>query len=109
MLLGGVHERGLTLTRMTQLTASAPARRFHILNKGAIEMGLDADCTLVKLDTPYMLSSEELQYRHKSSPYLGKQLRGIVRRTMLRGRTIYKDGLVQATRMGQLIRPAGGE
>ncbi len=109
VLLEGSHRRRLSLSRITQLTAAAPARRFHILNKGAIEIGLDADCTLVELDTPYTVSADELMYRHKSSPYLGKQLRGIVRRTFLRGRTIYRDGLIQASRMGQLVRPAGGE
>ncbi len=105
----GCHKRRLGISRVVQLTAASPARRFHILNKGAIEVQMDADCTIVELGTPYSLEASDLFYRHKVSPYVGKQLRGVVRRTIRRGVTIFEDGQIPVVRHGKLIRPPGGD
>jgi allantoinase len=77
--------RGVPLERIAHLTASEPARRFAIARKGRIAPGYDADLALVDLAARFTLQPEHLQQRHRLSPYIGAEFRGVVRHTLLRG------------------------
>jgi allantoinase len=105
LLEAGHHQRGLALPAIVQLVAETPARRFHIPNKGAIAAGYDADLTLVDLSHAGTLTPEELHQRHPQSPYVGSTFRGTVRRTLLRGQTIFRDGAIVAAQPGRFVRP----
>jgi allantoinase len=104
LLEEGYHQRQLPLPRIAQLTATAPARRFRARKKGSMEVGMDADLTLVDLNAEVTLRPEHLYQKHKFSPYIGKRFRGTVRRTLLRGATIF-DGTPAVTPIGRLVRP----
>jgi allantoinase len=105
LLEAGHHQRGLPLQNIAALTAAAPAKRFRIANKGSIQVGFDADCTLVDLDAPFALEAGGLLTRHPLSPYLGSSFRGMVRRTISRGETIFQDGRITSSRPGRMVRP----
>jgi allantoinase len=105
MLSEGHHARGLGLELVAELTAGFPARRFALPGKGRIEVGADADLAIVALDDSYRLSAESLLTRYPISPYIGRELRGRVVRTLLRGHTVYADGRVQGEPRGRLLRP----
>jgi allantoinase len=47
-----------------------------------------------------------LQQRHAISPYIGASFRGVVRRTLRRGETIFADGSITARTKGALVRPS---
>jgi allantoinase len=68
-----------------ELTATAPAERFGIARKGRIAPGYDADLALIDPRAPYTLSAEDLRYRHKLSPYVGRTFPARVTGTLLRG------------------------
>ena len=74
-----------TRTSWARLTATAPAERFCIARKGRIARGYDADLALVDPQAPYPLAAEDLRYRHKVSPYVGRTFPARVTRTLLRG------------------------
>jgi allantoinase len=97
----------LTLERIAKLTATNVAERFGIANKGEIARGFDADLALVDLDATYTLTRDMLLDRHKLSPYVGRQFRGLVKRTIRRGETIFLDGKMVGTSRGRLIKPRG--
>lgn len=97
--------RLLSLDAVARLLAATPARRFRIAGKGSIVVGHDADLVLLDLRHSHRLQAGDLQQRHKVSPYLGRTFRGVVRRTIRRGETIFADGRVAATTMGRLVRP----
>jgi allantoinase len=103
LLAGGCHERGLGLERVAQLLSANPARRFGLRRKGTIAVGNDADIAVVDLAESFTLSAADLQQRHKSSPYVGHRFRGVVRRTIRRGETIFQDGRITATTRGQFV------
>ncbi|MEQ1756974.1 MAG: allantoinase AllB [Vicinamibacterales bacterium] len=102
----GHHARGLTWSRIAELLAAGGARRFRIAGKGAIEVGFDADMTLVDPNGTFTLQAGDLLQRHKMSPYIGRTFRGAVRRTIRRGETIFADGAITAVTPGRLVRPA---
>jgi allantoinase len=100
------HRRGLPLTRISQLIAEAVARRFALPQKGQIAIGYDADLALIDLAAETALSAEALHYRHRVSPYVGRQLRGKVRRTLRRGQTIFADRSIIESGPGRFVRPS---
>ena len=105
LLEAGYHQRGLPLTAIAQLLSTTPAARFGMRGKGALAPGYDADLTLVDLAHSATLSVQELQQRHPLSPYTGYTFRGTIRRTLLRGRTIFQDGAIVCTQPGHFVRP----
>ena len=88
-----------------RLTSGDVASRFRVSAKGAIALGKDADFTLVDLNATEVITAESLHYRHRQSPYVGRTVRSRVRRTFLRGQTIFEDGKFAARPRGRLVRP----
>jgi allantoinase len=101
-----LHPR-LPIEKIGVLTASNAAQRFGLSNKGKIKIGHDADLALIDLGAAYTLTREMLLDRHKLSPYLGREFRGRVRRTIVRGHTVFQDGRITAESFrGRLIKPS---
>jgi allantoinase len=69
---------------VARLASAGAAERFGIAGKGRLEVGLDADLALVDLAAEQELRAEDLHYRHRLSPFLGRRLPRVVR-TLLRG------------------------
>ncbi len=101
----GHFERGVPLERIAGLLAATPARRFRIPRKGTITAGNDADLALVDLTSSFTLRAEDMAHHHRLSPYAGETFRGVVRRTIRRGETIFADGNFCSDSRGKLIRP----
>ena len=106
LLEEGHFTRGVRLEHIVGLLAGTPARRFRLAGKGAIAPGNDADLTLVDLGATFTLRADDLQQRHKVSPYVGRTFRGVVRRTIRRGETLFADGQITSDSPGRLVRPA---
>jgi len=106
LLTEGYHARGLPLSVIARLVSAAPAERLRLPTKGRIAPGMDADLVLVDLDEAWTLERAHLHDRHRLSPYVGRRLKGAVRRTIVRGRTVYADGIIVTTGGGCFLRPA---
>jgi allantoinase len=78
-------EGDLPLETAARLTSTGAARRFGFPSKGRLEVGADADLSLIDLTAEHTLAAEDLQYRHRTSPWIGRRLRARVTRTLLRG------------------------
>jgi allantoinase len=78
-------QRGFGLAEVTRWMASGPARLAGLGAKGAIEVGRDADLVAFAPEEQFVVRGDRLLTRHRLTPYEGQQLRGVVRRTWLRG------------------------
>ena len=97
---------GKALALIAKLTSLNVAERFGLpKTKGQIAVGADADLALVDFREKYSVRAEDLFYRHKQSPYVGRTLTGRVVQTILRGQTILKRDKIVSQRRGQLIKP----
>jgi allantoinase len=107
LLLGeGCGARGLPLELIAAATSGYVARRFHLPGKGRLEPGADADLVLVDLTASEVLSAEDLHYRHRHSPFLGRTLGARVARTLVRGQTVFADGRIVGRPAGRLLIPS---
>jgi allantoinase len=98
-------EKGIGIERISALAARNGAKRFGIEDRGAIEPGTFADLMLIDLDASQMVEKSRLFHRHKITPYLGMRLRGVVRRTIRRGETIFSEGSITSSTRGKLVKP----
>ena len=96
----------LPLPRVAALIASNVADVFNVPRKGEIVPGADADLCLVDLGRGFELREQDLHDRHKLSPYVGQNFRGVVMRTIVRGTTVFRDGKIVSKPLGRLVRPA---
>jgi len=85
--------RGFTLLDLAKWMAAAPARLAGCdSHKGSIASGYDADFVVFDPDRKFVVTEDELYYRHPVSPYLGETLRGVVKATYLRGNPVFAEG-----------------
>lgn len=106
LLLTNWPDADTSLPHIARATSTNAAARFSASGKGSLAAGLDADMCLVDLSAEFCLKAEDLLYRHKISPYIGRFLRGVVRRTVVRGTTVYRDGKIVSKPIGRLVKPA---
>jgi allantoinase len=97
---------GATLERCAAVASWHPAERFRLARKGRIAPGYDADFTLVDLAAGHTVTHESLFQRHGLSPYAGAAFPCTIRRTVLRGHTIFLDGKISDDVQGRMIRHA---
>ena len=100
--------RGLiSLERLVELLAAAPARTFGLVDKGRLEPGAHADIAIVDLEREFEIRDEDVLSKIGHTPYAGRRVRGAVTSTLVRGREVYRDGAVVGDPgWGRQARPA---
>jgi allantoinase len=103
----GASARGLSLQHMGVWMGAAPARLAGLVGrKGAIVVGADADLVVWDPSAEFVVNAAKLRQRHPVTPYAGLTLLGAVRKTMLRGETVFQDGTLLSRTSGRMITSA---
>jgi allantoinase len=98
------YSRNIPLTDIVRWMAEAPAKLSGCeLHKGKIAAGYDADFVVFDTDSEFIVTEDRLHYRHALSPYMGEELRGVVKSTYLRGRQVFADNKFQGQPIGREI------
>ncbi|MDQ1531501.1 MAG: allantoinase [Microbacteriaceae bacterium] len=94
--------RGVPLERVVGWLATATADFAGLTDRGRIAEGAKADLVIFAPDEPDRVSAGELRYRNPVSAYLGAELTGRIRRTLLSGDEVTAD----SPPAGRLLRRA---
>ena len=101
MLSEGHHARGMSLSRIAELTATNPARIMGIDRKGAIAVGMDADLAVIDVNGTTDVSSSKTISSAGYSIYDGWKLKGRIVHTLVRGAFAMRDGALDDTCIGR--------
>jgi dihydroorotase len=104
LMLNLVASGELSLQRLAEVTAEAPARLYGLYpRKGAIRIGSDGDFTIVDLGRKWTLGADTLIGKAGWTPFEGVEVTGKVAATVIRGRVAARDGApVGPARRGRL-------
>ncbi|SJN08829.1 Allantoinase [Leucobacter sp. 7(1)] len=91
--------RGISIEQVVAWMSTKPAANVGLTGKGMIAPGNDADFAIFAENDAFVVQVDRLHHKNPITPYAGRPLAGVVRRTILRGMTL--DG---ETPRGQLIR-----
>jgi len=101
-----VLEEKIDLPAVARMTATNVARRFRLAGKGDLIVGADADMVLLSTATDRVIRAEDLLYRHRQSPYVGRTSRVSVRETWARGETMWPKKSTAPRHPAQILRPS---
>jgi allantoinase len=102
LLWTGMRNRDLPLERAAKWLAAAPAVLLGLDEVlGSIAPGRRADLVVWDPEASFVVDAGTLFHRHPTTPYHGRELHGVVERTYLRGRCIFREGEI-------LGDPSGG-
>jgi dihydropyrimidinase len=98
LLHEGYHKGRLSLRRIAEVLTRAPAKIFNVSPaKGSLDIGADADITLVDINLARAVNPAELGSYSDYSLYEGQTLKGWPVQTIVRGNTVMAHGKI----MGQ--------
>ncbi|HTL25645.1 MAG TPA: dihydroorotase [Burkholderiales bacterium] len=82
-------ERGLGLAQSLARVTSEPARVLGVAS-GRLQPGAPGDVTVFDPRAPFRVTAESLRSQGKNSPFLGHELAGRVRATLVAGNVVYE-------------------
>ncbi|HEY8191331.1 MAG TPA: dihydroorotase [Alphaproteobacteria bacterium] len=104
IMLNHVDEGRLTLERFVDMVCEGPHRIHGIAGKGRITRGFDADFTIVDMKGRHTITNAEQKTRCGWTPFDGMKVTGWPVMTIIRGRTVMKDGAVFEGPSGAPVR-----
>jgi allantoinase len=103
----GYHSGRLSLAEIQKLMSENAAKRYGLsLQKGAIQIGYDADFSIIDLDKEWTVDPSKLESKGKYSPLTGIKLKGKIYMTIIRGELVYKEdeGVIGGKGFGELVK-----
>ena len=78
------------------MSSTAAAKLYDLYpKKGIIEIGSDADLVIFDPAAKWTVENDKLFYLEKWTPLEGRTVTGRVDETIVRGKTVYRDGEIQ--------------
>lgn len=107
LMLNAVNEGRVSINDVARLLSEEPAKMFGIYpEKGAIQIGSDADITIVDLQKESTIRREDLHSKSKVTAFDGFAVKGMPTHTIVRGKVVMKEGLIVGEKgYGHLITP----
>jgi len=90
LMLNQVNSGKCDIQQVVSWMCEAPTRVWDIVNKGRIEVGFDADLTIVDLEHTEMIQNDRQQTKTKWSPWHGTTLTGWPVSTWVMGHEVFR-------------------
>jgi dihydroorotase len=103
-MLQKVEEGKITIEKVVEKMAHAPADLFRIEGRGYIREGYYADLVVVDPSKSQTVSKDNLFYKCGWSPFEGETFSNVVEATYVNGNCVYHKGLIQETTVGSRLK-----
>ncbi|MCL1905520.1 MAG: dihydroorotase family protein [Clostridiales bacterium] len=105
LMINAVSEGRLTINQLAAILSENPAKLYGLYpRKGSLLPGTDADITIIDPQAEYTIRKEDLHSISKVTPFDGWRVKGRAVQTILRGRTVAKDGQITGAPGGRFIK-----
>lgn len=95
LMLTEVNRKRMTINDYVRWSSVNPAKAWDLYpRKGAIAVGSDADLVVLDMEHCAAIDQESLHSRHKFTPWHGRSTQGRPLHTIVRGRTVVRDGVL---------------
>lgn len=106
LMLNTVYDKRLTIQDIVTLLSTNPAKHYGIYpKKGAIQVGADADLTIVDMNKKDEIKKKKLHSKSKVTAYDGFKITGVPVKTIVGGKLIMENGQIIGEPRGNLITP----
>ena len=102
-ILEAHHNGKISLETIIQKMCHNPAILFDVYKRGYLKEGYYADLVIFNLNNPWKVSKENLMYKCNWSPFEDTTFKSRVLHTIVNGNTVFKDGVIVESKMGQKI------
>ncbi len=90
-----VREGVLTPVKMVERLSVAPAKILGLSKKGSLEVGMDADVTIIDPEVQWVINKDDFRSRSSNTPFDGWRVQGKALTTIVGGEIVYAaDGQV---------------
>jgi allantoinase len=94
----------LSIEQLIPLLTEHPAQFLKIDDKkGFIKEGYDADFVVWSPGESFIVTEDLIMHKHKISPYIGKQLQGVVLATIINGEIIFSNNKIISKNRGRWL------
>lgn len=100
LMLNSVHEGKITLERFAEMMSDSPAKIFNLKGKGRLNVGYDADVTLIDMKRLSEISGKKFHSKAKWSPFEGTKTKGAAVMTIVNGNVVYNNGKSESSHYG---------
>jgi len=107
ILYYGFHKGRLSLAEIQKLMSENAAKRYGLYpQKGTVQIGSDADFSVVDLNKEWTVEPSRLESKGKYSPFTGNRLKGKIYMTIIRGEIVYREdeGVIGKRGYGQFVK-----
>lgn len=71
--------------------------------KGQLKVGYDADIVVWDPEMSFTVKAADIHYRHKISPYVGEELKGVIKQTYIGGKKVFENGKFLSLPQGKIL------
>ena len=103
MMLEAVHQGRISMEKVVEKMAHAPAICFEIEKRGYIREGYWADLVLVDLNNTTTVKKEDIVYKSGWSPLDGQTFHSEITHTIVSGHLAYAEGVFDESKKGERI------
>jgi len=99
-MLDFYHKGKITLTQIAEKMSHNPAILFSVKERGFIREGYFADLVLVDINKPWVVSKENILAKCGWSPFEGHQFGSKISHTIVNGKVVYSNGVINEVGSG---------
>lgn len=103
IMLNHVNSGRLSLEKFTELVTENPCQLFKVKNKGRIQVGYDADFTIIDLKKQKEITNKWIASKCGYTPFDGMNVTGWVTQTIIGGKVVMSDDQVVLPNSGEPI------
>lgn len=104
LMINAVSEGKISLQKLVSLLSTNPAKEFDIYpQKGTLQVGSDADVTIVDMNIEWEIKKENLHSKSKVTAYDGVKIKGKPTDTIVNGITVMRDGEIEKEIQGKPV------